>query len=795
MAVYVTDAVKAEEYQPAVIDARFELVWVKVRVMAVPLYVIALYHPPKSTTYTPSELVVYLEDSLDQLSRDDPTAVIIIAGDFNKLPDDDITAIGLTNIVKVPTHQGHMLDRIYVSEPRYISTKVVSSTIPTAHMAIIARSDSCFITDYNKQSKVVAIRKRTPACNASLMARLQTEVWGDVIGQHDLQSAFDCFYARALSLLDLCYPLQTVTTTSRDPPFMTPAIKKLLRLKNRQMHAGHLEQASATARIVGEQIAKVNLRQLASENHREGSRAMWEKVTELIGKKVRPLPPAGVTASNLNAHYANTSTDTLYQQPATKLTCCPDQPCQWVSEMRVLRALDQVKNTATGLDGLPAWFIRQAAPGIATPLAWLFKQSLVQSIVPRQWKVASITPVPKVSQPLSCSDYRPISITPVLSRVLERLIIRSTIYPLIVQPEVAIALSEQYAFRPSGSTTAAIIAILNKLSDLSESHEYVHVIALDFSRAFDTVRHTTLFEKLAKLALPDHLYNWLVSYFGGRTHCTKFSGETSPPVFINASVVQGSAVGPVAFILNATDLKVCCEGNYTFKYADDCYLVVPAANSATISSELDHITKWSIHNNLRLNPAKSKEMIVRRRRAPNTPDPVPQLGIERVQSMKILGVTIKSNLSMSDHISNVTTCAAQNLYALKTLKNHGLAASSLHVVGRATLISKLTYAGPAWRGYALESELQRLQAAANKAVRWGVCSSTLPSIKDIIEHADKKLFNKILNCPAHVLHPMLPPVKPERYDLRARPHNRELPTNTFAATRNFIHRMIFNGMY
>ena len=175
-------------------------------------------------------------------------------------------------------------------------------------------------------------------------------------------------------------------------------------------------------------------------------------------------------------------------------------------------------------------------------------------------------------------------------------------------------LSDQYAYRPAGSTTAALVAILNDLTCLLENNRYVHIIALDFSKAFDTVRHSTLMDKIAQFPLPDRIYNWLEDYLHQRVHCTKTKSGTSPALGINSSVVQGSAVGPIAFILNASDLKASAQGNILRKYADDTYLICPATNSHTIAAEMTHIAQWADNNNLRLNPTKSTEMIVHNKR-------------------------------------------------------------------------------------------------------------------------------------------------------------------------------------
>ena len=113
---------------------------------------------------------------------------------------------------------------------------------------------------------------------------------------------------------------------------------------------------------------------------------------------------------------------------------------------------------------------------------------------------------------------------------MEKLITRDILYPMLKSPMLADSLSDQYAFRHTGSTTAALIAILSDLTHLTNSHPYVHVRGLDFSKAFDAVRHSTLMQKLAACPLDDKVFNWISDYLCNRTHCTKVQGIISPPL-------------------------------------------------------------------------------------------------------------------------------------------------------------------------------------------------------------------------------------------------------------------------
>ena len=153
--------------------------------------------------------------------------------------------------------------------------------------------------------------------------------------------------------------------------------------------------------------------------------------------------------------------------------------------------------------------------------------SLDTSIVPSQWKAAYISPVPKVSPPQSHTDFRQISVTSVLTRIMERIIVRDYLYPALQAPIPVLNFSDQFAFRPTGSTTATLITILQSVTSLLVDNPYVAVIAVDFSKAFDTVRHATLLEKMALLSIPDNVCNWLVDFFQERSHCVRYSEEMS----------------------------------------------------------------------------------------------------------------------------------------------------------------------------------------------------------------------------------------------------------------------------
>jgi len=147
---------------------------------------------------------------------------------------------------------------------------------------------------------------------------------------------------------------------------------------------------------------------------------------------------------------------------------------------------------------------------------------------------------------------------------------------------------------------------------------------------------------------------------------------------ISASIIQGSDIGPASYVVNTSDLQAVSVGKDLCKYADDTYLIIPAFNAHTRSAELSHIAVWAQCNNLKLNLAKSQEIIfVDRKQKEKFPAPAKMSELQRVEVIKVLGVTITNGLSVSPHVHNIIASGAQALYALRVLRAHGLCDNAL----------------------------------------------------------------------------------------------------------------------
>ena len=182
-----------------------------------------------------------------------------------------------------------------------------------------------------------------------------------------------------------------------------------------------------------------------------------------------------------------------------------------------------------------------------------------------------------------------------------------------------------------------------------------------------------------------NFFNWLhiLSFLTGerlslvKISCLLPKWRNSPKLPDFRSIIQGSAIGPVSYVVTAADLTTTVPGNSLFKYADDTYIIVPANNVDTRSCEVNNVESWAKANKLTLNRSKSVEIVftTKRKRQFTVPPLLP--GITRVTALKMLGVTISDKLSVSDHIQNIVSSCAQSVHAIRTLRAHGMSQEAL----------------------------------------------------------------------------------------------------------------------
>jgi hypothetical protein len=239
---------------------------------------------------------------------------------------------------------------------------------------------------------------------------------------------------------------------------------------------------------------------------------------------------------------------------------------------------------------------------------------------------------------------------------------------------------------------------------------------------------------------------------------------------INRSIVQGSGIGPFLYILNESDLHPLSQNNEIFKYADDTNLLVPQHSDTPIEAEFDNILQWTRNNKMIINVSKTKEIVFRRPRVRCTDIQPSFVDIDRVDEVKLLGVTLNSKLTFGKHVSSLLTLCNQRFYLLKVLRDQGMPLLLLRNIYHALIVNRITYCLSAWGGFLTTDSVGRLNAVFKRAKRYGF-TDTVFDVIGLLENADKTLFSQIKLNNNHCLYHILPPRRPNIGGLRARGHD------------------------
>ena len=236
-------------------------------------------------------------------------------------------------------------------------------------------------------------------------------------------------------------------------------------------------------------------------------------------------------------------------------------------------------------------------------------------------------------------------------------------------------------------------------------------------------------------------------------------------------------------------LKPLSVSNSILKYADDTYLLVPQHSSVTLQTEFSHILDWSSNNKLKLNTLKTKEIVFHRPRLPKTLFPPLLPGIERVDSIKILGVMFAHTMSPTQHIDYLISQCNQRLFLLSQLKYQNLSGAALDVIFHALIVSKITYALPAFAGHITVADKNRINKLFRKAFRRHLVNHLFDIDTLIVKH-DSSLFRS-LKHPDHCLHYLLPETRSNTMQLRLRGHNYTLAQIQTTLFKNSFIQMSF----
>lgn len=352
------------------------------------------------------------------------------------------------------------------------------------------------------------------------------------------------------------------------------------------------------------------------------------------------------------------------------------------------------------MDGIPVSVLKKGAMVLSSPIAHVINRSLASGTVPCGFKVGCVIPVHKgkgksVTDPAS---YRPISILPALSKVLEAVVkadLESHLAKVDALP------NSQFGFRPHRSSTAALATAHAQWLRGSQEGKVVGVLAFDLSSAFDTVDKAQLLPKLTALGIQGTARNWFESYLSGGRQCVDWNGTRSCFADVKFGVRQGSILGPILFLVLMADLPNCLniDQDATVGYADDICIWAVGKDLNSVKIDLDNIAdnfgRFAAGNGLIMNASKTQLMVGGRTKSKDLVDftiMVESTPVRPASNLELLGVRFDNQFTTAPHDATVATAARQRAAMIGRLTHHLPRGIYLQQLAKGLVLGKIGYA-------------------------------------------------------------------------------------------------------
>ena len=359
---------------------------------------------------------------------------------------------------------------------------------------------------------------------------------------------------------------------------------------------------------------------------------------------------------------------------------------------------------------------------IAAPLTHLMNCSLTKGICPEGSKISKVIPIFKnKGHNYDYDNYRPISLIPALSKILEKLIYDKILEFLV---RYNILFKSQYGYRRNHNTTHATLDFLQTIETALEQNEYALGIFCDLSKAFDTLDHNILITKLNHYGIRGKFLAWVTSYLKDRKQYVDLEGTKSSLRPTNVGVPQGSILGPLLFLIYVNDLPSALERSRPVMFADDTNLIIKGQDlnqlKLSLFSELDNLIDYFRSNKLKLNIDKTKIVCFRNKNKTFNKDDfevkIDDKQLEIVDSIKFLGLMIDCHLTWEKHCHNVANKISRTTGIIGRVKNF-LPAPALRIIYDSLLMSHVQYGLEIWGGCTSSKGKKRLIGIQKKAIR------------------------------------------------------------------------------
>lgn len=733
VAVYIHDSIKHITKRRVDLESNpVESVWFECGVPKQSILVGFVYRNPASDPSWYDDFITMM----DKIENCENGKDIVILGDFNinylnvtPIWSSTTSLFNLHQIIRTPTRVTKstetLIDHIYTTNPNIVQHSAVHQTSISDHFSVHCTLVYKMPKTCTSTQSIVTYRSFKHFNYTNFCHDLDLCSFHEIYQTKDPDIAFESFNTLFCAIYNKHAPIKKkrVKTLSA-PPWLTSEIKNAISLRDKlkkKKDFSAFKQQRKHVKFLIRRSKKDYFNSIATSNTQNIS-SIWKAINSLNNKTFHQKSSTTdiFTPDEYNDHFlsvADNLTKHLNQQ--SNQYVCSDKIIMFCSkrlkthetfnipEMTAFEVGKYISSagqkTTQGHDGLCNKILLLALPYIVQHLTYLYNLCIKSSKFPSVLKKAKVIPLPKIKKPSNPNDYRPISILSALSKPIEKHI-QKHLLQFLDQHDLLHPL--QSGFRPKHSCQTALTQSTDQMLNAINAKHINGLVFLDFRKAFDLVSHNILLEKLKLYQLNSKTINFFSSYLSNRKQTVFADGRFSYEGTIRTGIPQGSVLGPLLFNIFINDLPLSVSSpNVTCGlFADDCSLITEGTDishiNRTLQISLSEILNWCSHNQMVLNPEKTKCMVVTTRQKHQIQklslDLVLQnQPIEQVSEHRHLGVILDDRLSWQKHINTLSKSAARNVYLLSRL-THVANYEACFFFFHAHIMSLINYASNIW---------------------------------------------------------------------------------------------------
>ena len=387
-----------------------------------------------------------------------------------------------------------------------------------------------------------------------------------------------------------------------------------------------------------------------------------------------------------------------------------------VTKSEIIPIISGLKSKSFNSAKIPNRLLKVIAEPLSEHLRLIINLAIETNVFPDCLKIARIIPIPKKGQSCEIANFRPISTLNPLAKIFEKIIF-NRIYSFFEDNNLLCP--QQFGFQKGKSTEQACINFLQAIINSHNNNTHSQAVFVDLRKAFDCVSHQPLINKLYKYGIRGGSQELINSYSTNRKHFTEVDGTRSESLSLNIGVPQGSALGPLFFLIYINDIVKLPLKSKLLLYADDLVLYTESSDfgelKETLENDLELLNEWFKSNKLILNIEKTKSMLFTRCKFKSNPIKYNNQFIEEVEHYKYLGLTIQSNLKFDMHLNYISkkiNSVNGSIYGLKNLVPRYVLVKIFY----ALVYHHINYHILAWGG-SNPSLIKRVNVSVNKTVR------------------------------------------------------------------------------